>query len=301
MKRKILILSAILLAQNLIFAGCAKKEVWKTIGAADANSAPAAPTPRREFPKSEIKSGGFQNNIPADFEMPADAVGRKILKEYGALFVARGGATPPNAVVFKTGSEVADYQSGVESASETVGGVKIELQAAAMEALKAAAAEARRSGAAITPRGTDAARRSYSTTVELWESRVNPGLAYWSGKGRISAADASRIKSLAPSAQVAEIFRLEEEGMFFARDLSKSIMYSVAPPGASQHLSMLALDVSEYENPKVREILARHGWFQTVVSDLPHFTFLGASEADLPRLGLKKVSSGGRVFWVPDI
>ena len=64
---------------------------------------------------------------------------------------------------------------------------------------------------------------------------------------------------------------------------------------------MLALDVVESGNPAVRDILAKHGWFQTVVSDLPHFTYLGSPEADLPNLGLKKVTSGGRSFWVPDI
>jgi len=43
------------------------------------------------------------------------------------------------------------------------------------------------------------------------------------------------------------------------KSLDKSIIYSVAPPGASQHLSMLALDVKEFQNAKVRETLARHG------------------------------------------
>ena len=94
--------------------------------------------------------------------------------------------------------------------------------------------------------------------------------------------------------------RLEEEkGFFFSKDFSKTILYSVAPPGSSQHLSMLALDVAEYDNEKVRRILAKHGWFQTVVSDLPHFTYLGAAEDELPRLGLRKTTSGERIFWIP--
>ena len=64
---------------------------------------------------------------------------------------------------------------------------------------------------------------------------------------------------------------------------------------------MLALDVKELENPQVRHILADHGWFQTVISDLPHFTYLGAKESDLPALGLKKVSDDGRTYWIPNI
>jgi hypothetical protein len=94
---------------------------------------------------------------------------------------------------------------------------------------------------------------------------------------------------------------LEERGLYFAKGFSKSIIYSGAPPGSSQHLSMLALDIVESNNPVVRQILAKHGWFQTVVSDLPHFTFLGEAEAELPKLGLKKVASSGRSYWVPDI
>ena len=98
-----------------------------------------------------------------------------------------------------------------------------------------------------------------------------------------------------------EILELEKKKIFFSKDLSKSIIYSVAPPGTSQHLAMLAFDAAEYKNEQVREILARHKWFQTVVSDLPHFTYLGVKEKELPDLGLKKVENCGQVFWIPNI
>ncbi|MBA3693716.1 MAG: peptidase M15, partial [Acidobacteria bacterium] len=84
-------------------------------------------------------------------------------------------------------------------------------------------------------------------------------------------------------------------------DLAKSIVYSVAPPGTSQHLSMLALDVNEHDDLRVRDVLAEHGWFQTVVSDLPHFTFLGVSKNQLSKLGLKKIFDSGRFFWLPNL
>ena len=63
---------------------------------------------------------------------------------------------------------------------------------------------------------------------------------------------------------------------------------------------MLAFDVKENENPKVRSILARHGWFQTVSSDTPHFTFLGVTEDQLPSLGLKKTTPAAHL-WIPDL
>jgi len=267
---------------------------WKTVSVS-----PEINNTMSSTPVSETKSGGFLENLPQGFVQPTDDVGRRMMKEYGAMFVSR--ATPPKTVVFKDDGEVAAFQSSVQSSRETFGNVSIELQSAAMKALKDAATEAAQNNLTITSRGADAAKRSYQDTVTLWASRVNPGLEHWTAQGRITATDAQRIRSLSPYEQVPEIFKLESQGIYFAKSLDKSIIYSVAPPGTSQHLSMLALDVSEYENAAVRAILAKHGWHQTVVSDLPHFTFLGAPESELPKLGLKKVTTGGRVFWVPDI
>jgi len=274
---------------------------WKTISGSPTNGASTSSDNGNTETKSDldIKGGGFMANLPVGFTQPSDDVGRKLLKEYGSVFVAKGGATSPNTVVFRDEREVTAFQTGVSKSAETVGGVSVELQSVALKALKEAASEASQSGVSITPRGADAAKRTYQDTVGLWASRVDPGLSHWAANGRVTAADAQRIRALSPFEQVPEIFKLEAQGIYFSKDLSKSIIYSVAPPGSSQHLSMLALDVSEHDNSKVRGILAKHGWFQTVVSDLPHFTFLGATENDLPKLGLKKVSDGGRIFWVP--
>lgn len=246
------------------------------------------------------KSGGFTGNLPAGFQSPTDAVGQKMLKEYGAMFVAKG-VTPPSKVVFANEAEVSAFQSGVQKSSESIGGVNIELQTAAMNALKEAIAEAKGKNLSITPRNADSAKRSYQQTVDNWASRVNPGLEFWVGKGRITQADASRIKALSPTEQIPEIFKLEDQGIFFAQGNQKTIIYSVAPPGTSQHISMLALDVAQFENPQVRAVLANHGWFQTIPSDLPHFTYLGVKETELPNLGLKKTTENGRTFWIPNL
>lgn len=243
----------------------------------------------------------FRKSLPPGFTDPSDDAGRRLLKEYGSVFVARGGAVPPKTVVFKDEKEVAAFQSGVQISKEHIGDFDIELQAAAMAALKTAIAEAQAKGLQIEPRAADSGRRNYEGTVGLWASRVEPALVHWVGQSKLDQAEADRIRGLSPYEQVPEVFRLESKGMFFAKDLSKSIIYSVAPPGASQHLSMLALDVAQFQDATVREILAKNGWYQTVVSDLPHFTFLGVPETELPGLGLKKTEDGGRVFWVPDI
>jgi len=47
--------------------------------------------------------------------------------------------------------------------------------------------------------------------------------------------------------------------------------------------------------------MARHGWFQTVLQDLPHFTFLGVREKELRARGLRRVEECGQAFWIPNI
>jgi hypothetical protein len=64
---------------------------------------------------------------------------------------------------------------------------------------------------------------------------------------------------------------------------------------------MLAFDVNEFCDSRVREIMAAEGWFQTVLSDLPHFTYLGLNESELPGRGLKPVEVNGQNFWIPDV
>jgi hypothetical protein len=97
------------------------------------------------------------------------------------------------------------------------------------------------------------------------------------------------------------VLELESCGCFFSKDFSKSILQSVAAPGASQHLALLAFDAVEFTDARVRSILAGRGWFRTVRNDLPHFTYLGVAESELPGLGLRPASVDEQVFWVPDL
>ena len=244
----------------------------------------------------------FFKSLPKGFHWPdpADALSLRVLEEYGAIFVARGGVVLPPVVIFPDQNAVAHWQSNLSTEQAELAGIPVRLQSAAMRALMKAREEAFQAHVGISPRGPDAAQRSYDQTLELWRSRVNPGLQHWVDKGLLSAAKAERIRRLPACQQVPEILKLEKRGLYFSKDFSKSVLLSVAPPGASQHLSMLAFDVKEHDNPVVRLILERHGWFQTVRSDLPHFTYLGVDKHVLPSLGLKMVRDGGRMFWIPD-
>ena len=233
---------------------------------------------------------------------PADPCARRLLSEYGAMFVAADAVAVPPVCVFRDDREVSSFQQLAGSSAADFNGVTIELQPAALAALVQARDDARRQGLDITPRdGAEAARRDFADTVRLWESRVRPALRYWIEAGRVPADEAERIGSLAFPDQVARVLELESCGCFFSKDFSKSILQSVAAPGASQHLALLAFDAVEFTDARVRAALARHGWFRTVRNDLPHFTYLGVREDELPGLGLKAASDGEQVFWVPDL
>ena len=250
-----------------------------------------------------IAESAFFKSLPEAFPWPdpGDALSLRVLKEYGAIFVARGGVVLPSVVIFPDPNAVAQWQSNLSTEQVELADIPVRLQSAAMQALMKAREEAFQAHLRISPRGRDAAQRSYDETLELWKSRVNPGLQHWLGRGLLSVAEAERIRKSPAREQVPEILDLEKRGLYFSEDFSKSILFSVAPPGASQHLSMLAFDVKEHDNPVVRSILEHHGWFQTVRSDLPHFTYLGVKKQLLPSLGLKMVRNGDRVFWIPDV
>ena len=231
----------------------------------------------------------------------SDAVARRVLEDYGAIFLARK-VLPPPVCVFTSDEQVVQFQENAGYRTEFIGYDEVELQPEAMKQLLKARSEAQKENLDITPRdGAEAARRSFEDSLQLWDTRFQPALDYWLAQGRLTEAEVARLKNLPLRNQIAEVLELEKSGIYFSKDLSKSILYSIAAPGTSQHIAMLAFDVTEFDNPRVREILAKHGWFQTVLSDLPHFTFLGLKEKDLPKHGLKQVEVDGQVFWIPNV
>ena len=233
---------------------------------------------------------------------PADPVARRILEEYGAVFVADKKVKPPPVCVFTTEEQVSRFQEEAGFKTEYIAYDYVELQPEALKHLLKAREEAQKEGLDITPRdGAEAGRRNYEDSVRLWSSRFEPALDYWLSQGRLTAEQVNRLRGLPLSQQVAEVLDLEKTGIYFSKDLSKSILYSIAAPGTSQHIHMLAFDVNEFDNRRIREIMAKHGWFQTVLSDLPHFTFLGLKEKDLPKRGLRSVEVNGQVFWIPNV
>jgi hypothetical protein len=257
-------------------------------------SAPFYATLKRAL---ELRGTCIEDICPVD-----DRVARRVLHDYGAMFVGSEDILPPPLCVFSDEDQVSRFHKAAGHAAAKIGDAVIELQPAALSALLKARAAALAEGLDITPRdGAEAARRSYADTVRLWNSRFLPALDHWTSLERLSEPQAERLRSLPVNEQVPEVLELEEEGIFFSKDLSKSVLYSIAAPGTSQHIAMLAFDANEFSDLRVRQILAGHGWFQTVLSDLPHFTFLGVTEAELPGRGLRQVEVDGQIFWIPDL
>jgi hypothetical protein len=229
-----------------------------------------------------------------------DPLAVRVISEFGAVFVAQGGAVAPARWIFPDEGAVSAFQGGLPVRA---GGwlPPAELQAAAVASLEAASREAAARGLTLSPNGAGSARRSYAETVRLWRSRLEPGLEHWVRRGALARAEGERVRALPPREQVEAALALEERGLWLSTRFDKSILQSVAAPGTSQHLSLLAVDVKEHADPAVRAILARHGWYQTVYSDLPHFTYVGVAEGELPSLGLVRRENAGRTFWVVDV
>ena len=227
-------------------------------------------------------------------------VARRVFKDYGAMYIAIDDVKFPDKCVFSSEEEVTVFQSGVSSRTLTINGTAVTLQSAAMKALEKARAEAQKAGLNITPRGGSASKRSFADTARIWRSRFEPGLKHWTAQKRISAKDAENARQMNIIDQVAQVMEWEKEKIWFSTRFNYSIFSSVAAPGTSQHLSMIALDVTQFSDKRVREILNKHGWFQTIIDDTPHFTYLGRSEKDLPKYGLKAETKGGFTFWIPN-
>lgn len=258
-----------------------------------------APTPFYDVLRKTLKK---RKTTLEEICPPADPVARRVLEDYGAMFVASNKVQPPPVCVFTSEDQVTKFQQHAGFATEALGEDKIELQPEAMKQLLKARAQAIKEDLDITPRdGSEAARRNFEDSLRLWNTRFLPALEYWMGQGRLTAEQAADLRALPLHEQVAAVLELEKSEVFFSKDLSKSILYSIAAPGSSQHIAMLALDVNEFQNARLREILAKYGWFQTVLSDLPHFTFLGLKETDLPKHGLKSVVVHEQTFWIPNV
>src|ERR1044071_6570746 len=128
---------------------------------------------------------------PAEVCPQGDALARRVLEEYGAMYLAAPSVELPTRCVFESEEEVKSFQRAAGWRGEDFGGETVELQPAAMDCLLRVRAEAQSKGLTVTPRGgAEAARRSFADTLRLWDSRCRPAIEHWSERGELSADEA---------------------------------------------------------------------------------------------------------------
>jgi hypothetical protein len=269
---------------------------------AAAQSSPFLDFVKQRLLREPVSRGSHRIAFESVCPIEKNTLARRVFFEYGSIFTTTTDVRLPQSCIFADRESVTDFQAGIRIKRVAFGPSDIELQTAAMEKLEMARSEAGKMGLRISPLdGSVAGRRSFDDTVRIWNSRFFRALNYWTQKGKITEAEAEKARSATIRSQVDMVATWEGKGYFFSTNFSKSIFYSVAPPGTSQHLSLLAFDVVEAGDPAVRRLLNKYGWFQTIRTDQPHFTFLGVAETELPRRGLKNVYHQGNSYWVPDV
>ncbi|MBD2438398.1 D-alanyl-D-alanine carboxypeptidase family protein [Nostoc sp. FACHB-110] len=183
-----------------------------------------------------------------------------LLRSYGAAFVnpSNDVKLPPN-VLFNSEEETQEFQKQLtlEKVTQTN---DCYLQKAAAEALNKARTQQHiplKSGY-----GQSDCTRNFATNLRFWHKYANNKTLENVKQGKETA-----------------------------------ILGLVAPPGASQHLWGLAIDLG-VSNPQQRQVLNQNGWFQTVVKDVPHWTYLGIPAEDLPKFGFKSQVVQGISYWL---
>jgi len=227
---------------------------------------------------------------------------RKIFIEYGAMFVASNEVQLPPSCYFPDETSAAKFQLTLKTSTALVDGIEIRLQAPAMASFMKVLDAAKQLNVRIVPLdGPIAAARTYSDTVTIWNSRYEPALQFWVNRGKIMPDEAAQLASMSFESRIGRVIDWESQGYLFGTGLRSSIFSSTAPPGASQHLSLIAFDMAGNVTPLVTAIFNASGWFQTVKGDPGHFTYLGVFEGELPKRGLRQVYLNGHRYWVPDL
>ncbi|PMB44849.1 peptidase M15 [Fischerella thermalis CCMEE 5205] len=183
-----------------------------------------------------------------------------LLRAYGAAFVNHNPEVQlPSKVLFKDDKETKEFQATLTMAkvNETN---NCYLQKAAADALNRAKAQV---SIALKSGYTDSdCTRSFAANVRFWRKYAND-------------------KTLVRVQQGQET----------------KILGTVAPPGASQHLWGLAIDL-RVSSEAQREALNQNGWFRTVEYDVPHWTYIGYPPDKLGDLGFQNKVIGGISYWL---
>ncbi|MEO1428167.1 MAG: D-alanyl-D-alanine carboxypeptidase family protein [Cyanobacteria bacterium J06632_19] len=194
-------------------------------------------------------------------EIPqADSYEYILLRAYGAPFVnLEPTIRLPKKVVFSSDEETQIFQVTLTK-GKVAGTRNCYLQKSAADALNKAGKQARfrlKSGF-----GNSDCIRNFATTAKFWRKYTNSKTLDLVKKGK-----------------------------------ETRILGTVAPPGTSQHLWGLAIDLG-VNNQKQIEALNQNGWYRTVEYDVPHWSYVGYPPEKLLKLGFRKKVIEKITYWV---
>ncbi|MEH1826142.1 MAG: D-alanyl-D-alanine carboxypeptidase family protein [Nostoc sp.] len=183
-----------------------------------------------------------------------------LLRTYGAVFVNQDvGIKLPQQDIFVNEKETQDFQATL-TMGHVDGTNDCYLQKSAADALNKARIQQNiplKSGY-----GSGDCTRTFNTNLRFWHKYANDQVL-----AKVQQGKETKILGL------------------------------VAPPGTSQHLWGLAIDL-RVGSKEQRKALNQNGWFQTVENDTPHWTYVGLSEENLSLFGFKKQVIRGITYWI---
>ncbi|MEH1999569.1 MAG: D-alanyl-D-alanine carboxypeptidase family protein [Nostoc sp.] len=183
-----------------------------------------------------------------------------LLRAYGAVFVNQDvGIKLPPKDIFANEQETQEFQATL-TMGHVDGTNDCYLQKSAADALNKARIQQKiplKSGY-----GSGDCTRTFNTNLKFWHKYAN-----------------DRILAKVQHGQETKILGL------------------VAPPGTSQHLWGLAIDL-HVSNKEQIKALNQNSWFQTVENDAPHWTYVGLSEDNLLLFGFNKQVVRGITYWI---
>ncbi|MEM9926089.1 MAG: D-alanyl-D-alanine carboxypeptidase family protein [Cyanobacteria bacterium P01_D01_bin.50] len=183
-----------------------------------------------------------------------------LLRAYGAPFVNLEPTIKlPAKLAFKNDRETQQFQATLTKGKVT-GTRDCYLQKSAADALNKARAIARfplKSGY-----GRSDCIRNFATTARFWRKYTN--------------------------SRTLDLVRKGKE---------TRILGTVAPPGTSQHLWGLAIDLRVTNKSQINA-LNQNGWYRTVKYDVPHWSYVGYPPETLLKLGFQKKIIEGTTYWL---
>ncbi|WP_017317364.1 D-alanyl-D-alanine carboxypeptidase family protein [Mastigocladopsis repens] len=182
-----------------------------------------------------------------------------LLRAYGAVFINQKPEIKlPPKVVFNNEQETKQFQSTL-TLSKVNGTSNCYLQKSAADALNIAMQVQipLKSGY-----GASDCTRSFATNLRFWQKYANRNTL--------------------------EQVQLGKE---------TKILGVVAPPGTSQHLWGLAVDL-RVSNEVQKQALNKNGWYRTVEYDTLHWTYVGLPPERLTQFGFQNKVVGGINYWI---